>query len=107
MEKAKCIEMKVHNEIIQESTIPKTIAFPLNLENSDSNSDDTKMDLSERVCHFFQRGRCRLENCEFKHEKPEKSLDMNNQEKENDDNETIKHEIKDNSNMYLVYLKEL
>ena len=97
MEKAKCIEMKVHNEIIQESTIPKIIALPLKLENSDSNSDDTKMDLSERVCHFFQRGGCRLENCEFKHEKPEKSLDMNNQEKENDDNETIKHEIKDNS----------
>ena len=97
MEKAKCIEMKVHNEKIQESTTSKTIVLPLNLENSSSNIDDSKMDLSERVCQFFQRGRCGLENCEFKHEKPAKSSDMKNPGKENDDNEIIRDEIKDDS----------
>ena len=29
--------------------------------------------MSERVCQFYIRGRCQRENCEFKHEKPEKS----------------------------------
>ena len=84
MEKAKCIEMKVHNEKIQESTTSKTIVLPLNLENNSSNIDNSKMDLSDRVCQFFQRGRCGLENCEFKHEKPAKSSDMKNPEKENE-----------------------
>ena len=41
MEKAKCIEMKVHNEKIQESTTSKTIVLPPNLENSSSNIDDS------------------------------------------------------------------
>ena len=39
--------------------------------------------MSDRVCQFFLRGRCLLgESCEFKHEKPEKSSDMKEQEKE-------------------------
>ena len=29
--------------------------------------------MSERVCQFYIRGRCQRENCEFKHEMPEKS----------------------------------
>ena len=40
------------------------------------------MDLSDRVCQFYLRGRCQRENCEFKHCKPEKSSDMKEQEKE-------------------------
>ena len=38
--------------------------------------------MSDRVCQFFLRGRCQRENCEFKHEKPEKSSDMKDSEKE-------------------------
>ena len=26
------------------------------------------------ICQFFLRGRCQRENCEFKHQKPEKSI---------------------------------
>ena len=40
------------------------------------------MNMSDRVCQFFLRGRCQRENCEFKHEKPEKSSDMKDPEKE-------------------------
>ena len=41
-----------------------------------------KMNMSDRVCQFFLRGRCQRENCEFKHEKPEKTSDMKDSEKE-------------------------
>ena len=77
MTKEKSNEMKVHDEKIQESITTKTIVLPLA-----SNIDNAKMNFSEKVCQFFLRGSCQRENCEFKHEKPEKSSYMKDPDKE-------------------------
>ena len=50
------------------------------------------MNMSDRVCQFFLRGRCQLENCVFKHEKPEKSSDMETVNKQ------LKQQIEDLKN---------
>ena len=34
------------------------------------------MNMSDRVCQFFLRGRCQMENCEFKHEKSSDMEDL-------------------------------